>query len=395
MAKGTPFHARTSALCTSLDWRQWSGYFAPSRYDNFLEPEYHAIRSGAALIDVSPLYKYEIEGPDAVRLVDRLITRDATRAKVGQVLYAPWCDGRGKVLQDGTYQRLSENLFRVTAADPTLRWFQMNAHGLAVELREVSEEIAALALQGPHSLDVLNAVSREDLGGLGYFRIAPARLGSISAWVSRTGYTGDRGYEIWVESRDAESLWDLLIERGRGYGIHPCGMLALDLARIEAGYPLIEVDFVSAERALIEAQESTPFEIGLGWTVNLKKPGYFVGREALAAEARRGPAKHFMGLEVKWEDLEPLFLEEGLPTHLPFTASRLGAPVYCGPDQVGKATSSCWSPLLKKYLALATLEARFGPGARVDLEITVEYKRKRVPARVVKLPFFDPERKRA
>jgi len=395
MAKGTPFHSRTSALCTNLNWRQWSGYFAASSYDNFLEPEYHAIRSGAGLIDVSPLYKYEIRGKDAVRLVDRLMTRDATRCRVGQVFYAPWCDDEGKVVQDGTFQRLDETTFRATAADPTLRWFEMNAAGMEVAVRDVSEEVAALALQGPSSLDVLQSVSSADLRGLGYFRITSTRLRDIPAWVSRTGFTGDRGYEIWAEAGYAERLWDLLMDAGRGYGIHPCGMLALDLARIEAGYPLIEIDFVSSERALIEAQKASPYEIGLGWAVNLKKP-YFVGREALVEELRRPGGKRFVGVEVHWNEIEMLYQEFGLTPQLPNVASRLGVPVYAGPEQIGKVTSSCWSPLLKKFIGLATLEADYAhPGTRAEMEMTVEYVRKRARARVVKLPFFDPERKRA
>jgi aminomethyltransferase len=395
MAKGTPFHARTSVLCTSLNWRQWSGYFAASSYDNFLEPEYHAIRSGAALIDISPLYKYEIRGKDAVALVDRLITRDARRCRVGQVLYAPWCDEAGKVIQDGTFQRLEETVFRATAADPTLRWFEMNAAGIEVEVRDISEEVAALALQGPRSGEILQRISSADLEGLGYFRILASRLADIPVWISRTGYTGDRGYEIWAAARDAERLWDALMETGKDYGIHPAGMLALDLARIEAGYPLIEIDFVSSERALIEAQKSSPYEIGLGWAVNLKKP-YFVGREALLAESQRTAGKRFVGVEVHWDEIERLYREFGLAPQLPNVASRLGVPVYAGAEQIGKVTSSCWSPLLKKFIGLATLEARFAPpGTRVEMEMTVEYVRRRARARVAKLPFFDPERKRA
>jgi aminomethyltransferase len=382
-------------LCTSLNWRQWSGYFAASSYDNFLEPEYHAIRSGAGLIDVSPLYKYEIRGKDAVALVDRLITRDARRCRVGQVLYAPWCDEAGKVIQDGTFQRLEDTVFRATAADPTLRWFEMNAAGMEVEVRDISEEVAALALQGPRSREILQRISSADLEGLGYFRILASRLADIPVWISRTGYTGDRGYEIWAAARDAERLWDALMETGKDYGIHPAGMLALDLARIEAGYPLIEIDFVSSERALIEAQKSSPYEIGLGWAVNLKKP-YFVGREALLAESQRTAGKRFVGVEVHWDEIERLYREFGLAPQLPNVASRLGVPVYAGAEQIGKVTSSCWSPLLKKFIGLATLEARFAPpGTRVEMEMTVEYVRRRARARVATLPFFDPERKRA
>ena len=395
MAVGTPFHSRTSALCASMNWRQWSGYFAPSSYDDFHEPEYHAIRNGAGLIDVSPLFKYEIRGRDAERLVDRLITRNAAKAKVGQVVYVPWCDREGKVIQDGTFQRLSETTFRATAADPTLRWFEMNAEGMEVEIEDVSERLGALALQGPRSREILMELSSADLSGLKYFWITETQLGDIPVHVSRTGYTGDLGFEIWVERENALRLWDRLMEVGRGRGLTPAGMLALDLTRVEAGYPLIEVDFISAEKALIESQKSSPYEINLGWAVNFNKP-YFNGREALEREKERGSALSFVGVEVEWVELERMFAEVGLIPQLPNVASRIPVPVYAGERQIGRATTSCWSKLLKKFIALATIDAAHGkPGTPVELEMTIEYARKRAAAKVAELPFFDPERKRS
>jgi len=395
MAVGTPFHSRTSALCRSERWKQWSGYFAAQAFDDFHDPEYHAMRSGAALTDVSPLHKYDIAGPDALRLVDRLVTRDATKCAVGQVMYAAWCDEDGKVLQDGCFQRLGETRFRATAADPALAWFRLNAEGMDVGIDEVSERIAALSLQGPLSRDVLQAVSSRDLRRLRFFRLEEADLGGIPVVVSRTGYTGDLGFEIWVEAGAAEDLWDVLTEAGRGYGLQPAGLLALDRARIEAGFPLIDVDFWNAEKALTEAQKSTPFEIGLEWAVSLEKPR-FVGKRALAEEKARGPARFFVGLEVSFREIERLFSLEELAPQLSNEASRVGVPVYAGDRQVGKATSSGWSPLLKKFLALATLERGLEkPGTAVELEFTVEFVRRRAAARVVALPFFDPERKRS
>lgn len=395
MAVGTPFHSRTSALCTSMNWRQWSGYFAPSSYDDFHEPEYHAIRNGAGLIDVSPLYKYEIRGRDAEKLVNRLITRNAAKAKIGQVVYVPWCDPEGKVIQDGTFQRLSETTFRATAADPTLRWFEVNAEGMEVEVEDLSERVGAVALQGPRSREILMELSSTDLSGLKYFWITETKLGGIPVLVSRTGYTGDLGFEVWVVAEDAENVWDRLMEAGKGRGITPTGMLALDLARIEAGYPLIEVDFISAEKALIESQKSSPYEIGLGWAVNFNKP-YFIGREALEEEKKRGSALAFVGLEVQWVELERMFAEVDLIPQLPNVASRVPVPVYAEERQIGRATTSCWSKLLKKFIALATIDsAQAAPGTPVELEMTIEYARKRAAAKVVKLPFFDPERKRS
>lgn len=394
MAVGTPFHARTAPLCTSYRWKQWSGYYAPNAYDDFHDPEYHAIRNGAGVIDVSPLYKYDIRGPDAVRLVDRVITRNAIRCAVGQVLYTAWCDDDGKILQDGCFQRLEESFFRATAAEPALSWFRLNSKGMDVEIEEVSERFGALALQGPNARTILQRIASDDLGELGFFRLARTELGGVPAVVTRTGYTGDLGYELFVETENAETLWDALFDAGHGFGIEPAGLLALDRTRLEAGFPLIAVDFWNAEKALIEDQKSSPYELNLGWAVNLKKP-FFVGKRALAEEHDRGPARFFVGLEVSFREIERLYGLEGLAPEIPNEVSRVGVPVYAGGRQVGKATTSGWSVLLKKFLALATIDRGYEtPGTGLDLEFTIEYTRRRAAAKVVPLPFFDPPRKR-
>ncbi len=394
MAVGTPFHEKTSALCTSMRWKQWSGYFAANAYDDFHDPEYHAIRNGAGLIDVSPLFKYDFKGPDALRLVDRLITRNAARCQVGQVLYATWCDEDGKVMQDGCFQRLDENHFRATAAEPALSWFDLNASGMDVDIDEVSEDYGALALQGPLAREILARVSSADLSKLGFFRLQQTELGGIPTVVTRTGYTGDLGYELWVGKHEAPKLWDVLIDAGEGYGLEPAGLLALDRTRLEAGFPLIDVDFWNAEKTFIDSQKSTPYEINLGWAVHLKKPA-FNGKRALVEEKQRGPERFFVGLEVSFREIERLFEREGLAPEIPNEASREGVPIYAGGRQVGKATSHGWSVLLKKYLALATVDRGYeAPGTPLDLEFTVEYVRCRAQAKVAALPFFDPERKR-
>jgi aminomethyltransferase len=394
MLRGTPFHSRTSVLCEAQNWRRWSGYVVAGSYELTHEREYWAIRSSAALFDVSPLFKYRIHGPDAVRLLDRLLPRDVTKCQVGQVLYAPWCDERGKVIDDGTLARLDEATFRLTSADPNWRWLHHNAFGLNVTIEDVSETIATLSLQGPLSREILKQVCDADLDHLKYFRLTSGTLRSIPVTITRTGYTGDLGYEIWVDAQQAVAAWDALIDAGRAYQITPAGMLALDVARIEAGLLLIEVDYVSSQRAVIEARKSSPFELGLGWTVNLDKAP-FVGQRALRAERQRGPAWQFVGVEVDWESLEALYAAEGLPPQLPTVAWRTSVPIYAGGRQVGYATSGCWSPLLKKYIALAHLEAMYArPGASVMMEVTVEHKRRQAAARVVKTPFLDLERKR-
>ncbi len=393
MLKTTPFHERTAALCVSHAWRRWAGYVVASSYELSHEREYHSIRAAAALFDVSPLYKYRIAGRDAARLLDRVVTRDVLRAQVGQVLYTPWCDASGKVIDDGTVARLEEDEFRMTAAEPNLRWLEANALGLDVSIEDISASVAAASLQGPNSRSILEQLG--DIPPLKYFRLAQTMLRGIPVTVTRTGYTGDLGFEVWVEAGKAIALWDALSEAGTAYGIQPAGMLALDVARIEAGLMLIDVDYVPANKALIESQKSSPYELDLAWAVNLDKE-HFVGRHALAAEKERGPQWQFAGVEVGWEGLERLYSDVGLATRLPPTAWRMSVPIYSGVEQVGYATSGCWSPLLKKYITLAHLRAPWArPGTQLDMEVTVEHRRRRAAARVVNKPFFDPERKRA
>jgi aminomethyltransferase len=393
--KRTPFHERTAALCLGQNWRRWAGHLVASSYDLVHEREYHAIRSSAALLDVSPLYKYHVSGRDAARLLDRVVTRDIAAMAVGQVVYTGWCDADGKVIDDGTVSRLEEQKFRLTSADPSFRWLSENAVGLDVAITDVSDAVAALALQGPSSRTILERFLETDLAGLRYFRLMGTSARRMPLTVSRTGYTGDLGYELWLDAKDALAVWDALVEIGAPYGLTPCGMLALDLARIEAGLMLAEVDYVSAHRALIDDQKSSPFELNLGWTVKLEKE-FFVGRDALARERARGPRWCFVGIDVDWDSLERLYSAVGLPPRLPTAAWRVSVPLYNGGDQVGYATSGCWSPLLKKYIALAHIRAPFGAaGTTVEMEVTVEHRRRRAEARVAPLPFFNPERKRA
>jgi aminomethyltransferase len=395
MPIGSPFHPRTLALCESLRFREWSGYYAVSSFEVHHEHEYNAIRNAAALIDVSPLYKYRVTGRDAARLVDRVITRDVSKMKVGQVFYTPWCDEDGKTIDDGTVSRLAEDVFRWTAADPSLRWLTQNAAGLDVAIEDVSEKVAALALQGPTSGRLLQSIAEADVASLGYFRVTSGTIAGVPVDISRTGYTGDLGYEIWIPWGDALRVWDALTGAGRSFDVRPTGMLALDVARIEAGLLLIDVDFHSSKKALIASQKYTPHEMGLDRLVSEGK-GPFVGRAPLAAERKAGPARRIVGLEIAWPEVEALFEKVGLPPQIPAAASRVAVPVYRDGRQVGKATSTTWSPTLKKMIALATVaRGAYEPGARLELELTVEAVRHRVSAVVAKTPFFNPERKTA
>jgi aminomethyltransferase len=396
---GTAFHPATAPLNRKQQWREWSGYYASSVYADAHDIEYNAIREAAALIDVSPLYKYAVAGPDALRLVDRVITRDATKLAVGQVYYTPWCDEHGKVIDDGTVHHLDDESFRWTAADPQLRWLRQNSAGLDVSVDDLTESIAAVALQGPLSREVLEAATGASFGELRYFRRRAASFKAgrkrVAIDVSRTGYTGDRGYELWVAAEHAVALWEALSAAGRDYGIRPAGMLALDVVRLEAGLILLEVDYTSARHAMNPEQNYSPAELGLGRLVSFDKAD-FVGRLALERERRAGgPPRRLVGLELDWYDIEELFSAQGLPPAISPVVDRAARPVFVGGRQIGRATSVGWSPILKQAIALASVPpSHEAIGSRLDVEWTVEGRRGRVAGTVVALPFLDLERKR-
>jgi len=391
----SPFFERTTKLNESQEWRRWSGYLAATNYELTHENEYFAIRTKAALLDITPLYKYIISGPDAQQFLDRLVTRNIGICKVGQVMYTPWCDEDGKQIDDGTVQRLANHKFRITSAEPNLGWIEHNAAGMDLSISDDSKTTAALALQGPNSRAILNSIASDSLDSLKFFWMMNTQFDDISVTISRTGYTGDLGYEIWMDPKDALSVWDLLMDKGKSYGITPTGLQALDMARIEAGLILLDVDYISARHAIIEPRKSSPYELGLGWAVKMKKKK-FIGKKALKAELSRGPEWNLVGIEIEWEELENLYRKAGLAPGLPSTAWRTSTPLYDGDEQVGYATSGCWSPILKRYIALAHVKSEFSQlGSKLYFELKVEHFRKLTPAKVVNTPFFDPERKRS
>jgi len=393
--KLSPFFDRTSVLNESQEWRRWSGYLSATNYELNHENEYFAIRTKAALLDITPLYKYLIEGPDSQKFLHRLVTRNINICKIGQVMYTPWCDENGKVIDDGTVQRLSNHKFRITSAEPNLEWLEHNSVGMDLTISDESTTTAALALQGPNSRDVLNAVANDTLDDLKFFWMMDTKFGDIPVSISRTGYTGDLGYEIWMDKKNALLVWDLLIEKGKPYGITPTGLQALDISRIEAGLILLDVDYISSRHALIESRKSSPFELGLGWSVKMKKDN-FIGKRALEKELKNGPEWKFVGIEIEWDQLEKHYRKAGLAPGLPSTAWRTSTPLYSGSEQVGYATSGAWSPILKRYIALAHIKNGYSKeGTVLDFELKVEHFRKLTPAKVVKTPFFDPERKRS
>ena len=392
----TPFHSCTAPLVTSHEWREWSGYLAANTYGPSYEYEYYAIRNSAAVIDVSPLFKYQIQGREATAAANRIFTRDIAALESGQIAYTPWCDDRGKVIDDGTVWRLNEDSYRVTAADPNLRWFQDVSSGLDVFVEDVSTQYAALALQGPQARNILLELDKgAPLNSLPYYQLTHGATRHFPFTITRTGFTGDLGYELWVEAKHAEKLWDQIITIGTRYGLAPAGLAALDIARVEAGLLLIGVDYISARSALIDAQLSSPYELGLGWTVSLDS-GEFIGREALVNEKQNDAGWSFVGVEFEWSDLEEVFNSVDLPPQVAGRASRDPIPIYKWGEQIGQVTSRVFSPMLKKYIGLATVQrSTANLHDTVEVEVTVEYSRRRVRAKLVKPQFFNPTRKRA
>ena len=393
--KLSPFFERTSKLNESQEWRRWSGYLSATNYELTHENEYFAIRTKAALLDISPLKKYLIDGPDASNFLDRLVTRNIQICKIGQVMYTPWCDENGKVIDDGTVQRLSENKYRITSAEPNLDWINHIATGMNVNILDDSETTAALALQGPNSREILNSISDTSLNDLKFFYMIDTNFNGTQVSISRTGYTGDLGYEIWINQKDALTIWDLLLDKGKSYGITPTGLHALDISRIEAGLILLDVDYVSSRHAIIESRKSSPFELGLGWAVKMNKND-FIGKNALKKELDRGPEWKFVGIEIEWSNLEEHYRRVGLAPGLPSTAWRTSTPLYYNSEQIGYATSGTWSPSLKKYIALAHVKTEYSDlDTILDFEIKIEHFKKTTTARIVNTPFFNPERKRS
>jgi len=391
--KISPFFERTSKINMSQEWKRWGGYLSATKYDLNHDNEYFAIRTKAGLLDISPLYKYRISGKDSSLFLNRLVTRNINICKVGQVMYSPWCDENGKVIDDGTIQRLAENDFRLTSAEPNLSWLELNSYGMEINIYDESDKIAALALQGPNSRSIINSISSKSINSLKFFEIMNTKFKGINVSISRTGYTGDLGYEIWVDPKDSLMVWDMLIKFGKNYGITPVGLDALDIARIEASLILLDVDYISSRNALIEDRKSSPYELGLGWTVKLTEES-FVGSKALKIEKNNPSKWAFVGIEILWDELEKLYRNVGLPPDLPHSAWRDSIPLYYNKNQVGYATSGCWSPILKKYIALAHVNSKYASlDTILDFEVKVEHYRHFTPAKVVNTPFYNPKRK--
>ena len=397
MLKTSPFHCYTSALMQANQWRRWAGYMAASAYEMTHDREYLALRNACALIDVSPLCKYQITGKDSLSFLNRLVTRDVSKCSIGSMLYTPWCDSRGKIIDDGTIAHLGENSYRLTSAEPNLRWLQDNAIGMDVKIEDVSEQLGSLALQGPKSRQLLMTLTDAPLADLKYYRFVNTVIADTPVMISRTGYTGDLGYELWLnaDQTSTERVWNVLITAGRAFALQPAGIWALDVARIEAGLIMLDIDYTPANKAMIDGQTSTPLELGLEWAISWNK-GSFVGRKALLGEKQRNSSTLLVGLEIDHNEFEREHHALGLTVPYPFVAWRAMVPLHSSNgEQVGYATSGVWSPTLKKYIALGHLQPRYAkPESAITIALDVDRYRKPFKAKVTKLPFFNPARKK-
>jgi aminomethyltransferase len=396
MTLETPFHPRTAELNQARRWRKWSGFFIADSYFPAHDLEYHAIRFSAALFDVTPMCKYRVSGPDAAKLVNRVITRRVDRIKPMRAIYTPWCDHDGRVLDDGTVALLADGSYFWTAAEPQHGWLEAAGEGLNVTIEDVTERICALSLQGPCSRDVLSSAVGRDMSDLPFFGRADVTIGGVPVSISRTGYSGDLGYELWIPFEQALPVWDALNKAGESYTLRVAGMEALDVARLEAGLIMAGVDYHSGRTARHPSLAVSPYEIGMDRLVDLDKPA-FIGKRALMDEvAAGGPANRLVGLELDLNVFEDAYLDLGYPIEHPLRAWRHVTPLTRKGETIGRATSGTFSPLLKRSIALGFLPTKHAEvGSTVSIEWQIEETRQQIPATVVPLPFLDLPRKRS
>ncbi|MEM7114352.1 MAG: aminomethyltransferase family protein [Chloroflexota bacterium] len=407
MIKRTPFYPRQVELNETLLWEDWAGYAAPSQYQYATVVEYFATRNGAALYDTSPLFKYRIKGKDATKFLAGVLARDIRRCPVGSAQYTIWCNDAGFVLEDGVVMHVHEDEYLLAAAEPNLKYFSDLVGRMAVEIEDISEEYGILAVQGPHALSVLGQLTA-DAEKLGYFGVMETAVstatGTIPTIISRTGYTGDLGYEIWMKAEDGLAVWDALMEAGSGYNLTPIGMTALTMARLDAGMLMIDIDFSTARHAWVDAQRETPLELGLNWMLrgieDEERP--FIGRRAILQEkANKTSRWRTVGLEFDTVAYEKIHNDQGI------IAPKAGVlnlhTMYLYDDDfnqninsqyLGYITSMMFSPFLKKHIAIAKLPTSHAKrGSKVYVELEVLHRSHYFPATVVRMPFYNPTRK--
>jgi aminomethyltransferase len=399
MIRTTPFHERTSPLNETGLWEHWSGYLTASRYQMSEKFEYFAIRNSAGIFDTSPLYKYRIHGPQAERFLAGVLARDPRPCRPGHAQYTIWCDDRGYVIEDGVLLRLAADEYLLTSAEPNLAYFRGLIGREQVDIDEVSDHYGVLAFQGPKSREILASLAPK-VAKLDYFGLTTAKIAGAPVTVSRTGYTGDLGFEIWARAEDGLRVWDALWEASRGRGVVPFGLTALYMARIEAGLLLLDVDFRSSRFAWTDADRSTPIELGLGWMFRDvdadDRP--FIGREAIRREiVGRTSRWKLMGLVYDWQDYDRHFGSAGLIP--PKDHRPIQDEYYVYDDdgrQVGWVSSQMYSPMLQRHIALARVPLDLAaPGCRVKVETAVSHRYEYFDAVVARLPLFNPERRTA
>ncbi|GAB5413030.1 MAG: aminomethyltransferase family protein [Congregibacter sp.] len=375
------FHERQAAMNLRDAWSSWNGFkFADYYYDATYE--YFCIRNTCGTYDICPMQKYLIEGPDAMAMLNRMVTRDVSKLGVNRVTYLCWCTDSGRMIDDGTIFRLGEDRYMLTCGSPCMAWLRKSQLGFEnVTITEHTENLAALSLQGPTSFAVLKRMGLDAVAELKPFGIMHLPFNGSSLMISRTGFTGDLGYELWVEPSQALPLWDALYAAGEDYGIHPYGEAATNMARLEAGFIMPDMEFNEALKTINFEHDQTPLELNLGWLVDFKKP-HFNGRRALLEEKQRGPKRMLVKLDI----------EGNKPAD--------GSILYCNKacsTEIGYVTSAMWSPSVKANIALAMVDTNALGGeiwAEVYYERELRHHHKVVPCKIVEKPFWSPKRAR-
>ncbi|MBK8906199.1 MAG: aminomethyl transferase family protein [Anaerolineaceae bacterium] len=398
MVKTTPFYPRLAPLSETMLWKHWAGYAAAQNYQFSTLFEYFAIRSGVAVFDTSPLFKYRIQGPDAESFLAGVLARDIRSCQPGQAQYTIWCDSDGYMLEDGVVLRLNDDEFLLTAAEPNLLYFSNLIGRRRVEISDISREYGILAVQGPHSRTVLAQLTKAAVD-LPYFQVTQTKIAKKPVILSRTGYTGDLGYELWIKTDDALAVWDALMEAGAGYNILPMGLLALKMARIEAGLLLLDVDFASAKHAWVDGQRETPLELGFDWM--FRKLGEeerpFIGRQAIENEIQNKTSRwKTVGLMLDWQHYDQTYENLGLIPPKDTTPIEEAHSLYDAErNYLGYATSLMYSSLLKRHIAIGKLPPHLSqPGSEAYIELMIVHRPQYVRANVVRLPFYDPPHKK-
>jgi len=378
----TPFHEKIREKCYSHDWHRWAGYKVVKQYTS-AELEYTAIRNTAGVIDITPMHKYSVQGKDAKKFINKLITRNIDNIQPNQVVYALWCNEDGFLVDDGTVFCFDENNFRICSGERNLNWFEDTAIGFDVTIEDISHSIAALAFQGPLSCKILHMLNADDIENLKPFCFDQFTINNQEITISRTGFSGDLGYELWCEPSQAHDVWEALFSFNKDYKILAAGLDALDMVRIEAGFIVVNADLIAAEHALRPNRMRTPYELGLAWMVNLDKE-FFTGKEALIKQKNKGVEKKLIGLDVQGDK------------------PAVGSVLYneSKKEAIGIVTAAMWSPSLKSNIAMGYVDKEFIKlGSKVLAEIyhpeELEYRKIWAQCKVVKKQFITLERRNA